>query len=611
MVLAMSAPLEDYALIGDCQSAALVERGGSIDWLCLPRFDSDACFAALLGGAENGRWLLAPAEGARRTTRRYVPDTLVLETCHETAQGSVRVLDFMPLRAERPDLARIVIGESGEVRMKLELVLRFGFGRIVPWVQRASGALQAIAGPDLLELVTPVPLRGENLKTVAEFVVRAGERIPFVLSWFPSEVGSSGERLDAEQALRETHDFWRDWCSQASLEGPYAGQARRSLITLKALTFAPTGGIVAAPTTSLPEAPGGPRNWDYRFCWIRDATFSLYALLSSGYRAEADAWRRWLLRAVAGSPSQLQTLYGIAGERRLTELEVSWLSGYEGSRPVRIGNAASEQLQLDVWGELMDTLHLARNNALDSDIQDWALQRSLVEYLEDIWEQPDEGIWEIRGPRRHFTHSKVMAWVALDRAVKAVEQHGLDGPIDRWRRCRDEIHRRVCEQGYDAERGSFVQSFGDTEVDASLLMLPLVGFLPATDPRVLGTVRAVERELLHDGLVQRYRPRESLDGLPGSEGVFLPCSFWLADNYVLQEQSEKARQLLERLLSLANDVGLLAEEYDPQRKRLVGNFPQAFSHVSLVNSVLNLERAMGPAIHRSQENQTDLGVPQK
>jgi GH15 family glucan-1,4-alpha-glucosidase len=461
----------------------------------------------------------------------------------------------------------------------------------------------------LLQFAAPVTLRGENLKTVAEFVVRAGERVPFVLSWFPSEREPTEQRLDAERALRETQDFWRDWAGRASVGGAYAETARRSLITLKALTFAPTGGIVASPTTSLPEEPGGVRNWDYRYCWIRDATFSLYALLSCGYREEADSWRRWLLRAVAGSPSQLQTLYGLSGERRLTELEVDWLPGYEGSKPVRIGNAAAEQLQLDVWGELMDTLHLARKNALDSRVQDWALQRSLVEYLERIWQDPDEGIWEIRGPRRHFTHSKVMAWVALDRAIKAIEQHGFEGPGERWRKCRTAIHAWVCQHGYDAKLGSFVQSSGESEVDASLLMLPLVGFLPAADERIVGTVRAIEQNLLHDGLVRRYRPREALDGQAGSEGVFLPCSFWLVDNYVLQGQTEKARALLERLLSLTNDVGLLAEEYDPAHQRQLGNFPQAFSHVSLINSVLNLERAMGPAAHRSQQHQGGVGVP--
>ncbi|HVY25723.1 MAG TPA: glycoside hydrolase family 15 protein [Polyangiaceae bacterium] len=597
----MSVPIEDYALIGDCQCAALVSKTGSIDWLCLPRFDSDACFAALLGGAEQGHWSLRPVASPQTSTRRYLPDTLILETYQQTSEGAVRVFDFMPLRDRRPDLVRIVVGEQGEVQMRLELVLRFGFGRVVPWVHRADGALQAVAGPDLVQLVTPVALRGENLRTIAEFTVRRGDRVPFVLSWFPSESGPQGPRLDAERALLDTRDFWADWASRSTVGGAYAESVRRSLITLKALTFAPTGGVVAAPTTSLPEDLKGARNWDYRFCWIRDSTFTLYALLSSGYRAEADAWRRWLLRAVAGSPEQLQTLYGIAGERRLTELELPWLPGYEGSKPVRIGNAATTQLQLDVWGELMDALHLARKDALGQHVEDWPMQRSLVERLEEIWQEPDEGIWEIRGPRRHFTHSKVMAWVAFDRAVKGIEEHGFDGPVARWRKCRDDIHRLVCERGYDARRGTFTQSFGDKEVDASLLMLPLLGFLPAADARIAGTVRAIEQDLLHQGLVRRYRPRRSLDGLAGAEGVFLPCSFWLVDNYVLQGQHEKARRLLDRLLSLRNDLGLLAEEYDPVQRRLLGNYPQAFSHVSLVNSVLNLESARGPAQHRSRQ----------
>jgi GH15 family glucan-1,4-alpha-glucosidase len=597
----VSLPIEDYALLGDCQSAALVSRNGSIDWLCLPRFDSDACFAALLGEPEHGRWLLTPADPVQSTTRRYLPGTLVLETRHETNQGSVLVLDFMPTRGDGADLVRLVVGESGRVQMKMELVLRPGFGSAVPWVHRVGEAIDAVAGPDLFRLATAVETHGRDLTTVSNFEVRAGQRVPFVLTWCPSHRALPAELLDAEQALLETEAFWLGWSKCFELDSPYAEQARRSLITLKALTFAPTGGIVAAPTTSLPEAIGGTRNWDYRFCWIRDATFTLYALMSSGFRSEAQAWRRWLLRAVAGTPAQLQTLYGIAGERRLPELQLDWLPGYDNSRPVRVGNAAALQLQLDVWGELMDAMHLARESSLDSEIQDWPVQRALVEYLETIWQQPDDGIWEIRGPRRHFTHSKVMAWVALDRAVKAIEQHGLDGPLQRWRECRDAIQRMVCREGYDVRRGSFVQYFGGDEIDGSLLMLPLVGFLPPSDPRMLGTVRAVEDELTNDGLVLRYRPRPSLDGLEPREGVFLPCSFWLVDNYVLQERHAEARALLERLLSLANDVGLLAEEYDLDRKRLVGNFPQAFSHVSLVNSVLNLQRAAGPAAHRAKQ----------
>jgi GH15 family glucan-1,4-alpha-glucosidase len=593
----VSTPLEDYALVGDCQSAALVSRDGSIDWLCLPRFDSEACFAALLGGRDHGRWLVAPAGMVRRTTRRYRPGTLILETRHETDDGVVLVVDFMPLRGEEPDLLRLVIGERGRVPMRMDLVIRFGYGSVVPWVEQIEGGLQAIAGPDLLQLLTPVPTRGADLATVAEFVVSAGDQVPFVLTWFPSH-RPGRSTLEPQRALAETDAFWTEWSASGLRDGPYADQVGRSLITLKALTYAPTGGIVAAPTTSLPEAPGGPRNWDYRFCWIRDATFTLYALMNAGYNEEAAAWRRWLLRAVAGTPSQLQTMYGIAGERRLSEYELAWLPGYEASRPVRIGNAASEQLQLDVWGELMDALHLARRTRLGHGTEGWSLQRKLVEYLETIWQKPDEGIWEVRGPRRHFTHSKVMAWVALDRAVKAIEEYGLGGPADRWRACRDDIHASVCREGYDPERGSFVQYYGGRDLDASLLMIPMVGFLPPDDERVRGTVRAIERELAVDGFIARYSPRRDVDGLVGGEGAFLPCSFWLADNYVLQGRQEEARELFERLLGLCNDVGLLSEEYDPVARRLVGNFPQAFSHVSLVNTARNLTAERGPAAHR-------------
>ena len=582
------ARIEDYALIGDCQSAALVGRDGSIDWACLPRFDSDAVFAALLGNAEHGRWLIAPSEPVRRTSRQYRPGTLILETRHETDSGSVLVLDFMPLRDTQPDIARIVVGERGEVRMSLELVMRMGYGQTVPWVQRVDDAVRAIAGPDLLQLVTPIETHGENLKTVGEFVVRAGDRVPFVLTWFPSHVKPPSERIDPERALQETEEFWREWSGRCRDRDGFTEAAQRSLITLKALTYAPTGGIVAAPTTSLPEAIGGPRNWDYRFCWIRDATLTLYALMSSGYPEEAAAWRAWLQRAVAGTPDQLQIMYGLSGERRLTEIELDWLPGYEGSKPVRVGNAAANQLQLDIWGELMAVFHVARKSELGPADEDWSLQRELVDYLSKIWSEPDEGIWEIRGPRRHFVHSKVMAWVAFDRAVKAVEEHGLDGPVERWREIRDQIHERVCREGFDAERGSFVQSFGSKEVDASLLMIALVGFLPADDERVVGTVRTIERDLLLGGFVSRYRPREALDGQPGAEGVFLPCSFWLVDNYLLQDRGDEARALFERLLAVCNDVGLLSEEYDPKAKRQLGNFPQAFSHVSLVNSARNL-----------------------
>lgn len=599
VLLRVSQRLEEYALIGDCQSAALVSRAGSIDWLCWPRFDSDACFAALLGGPEQGRWLLAPSAKAPRTTRRYLPGTLILETRHEVESGAVRVLDFMPLRGQEPDLLRLVIGERGEVPMRMELVLRLGYGCVVPWVRSLDGALTAIAGPDLIQLVTPLPTHGENLTTVSEFVVRAGDEVPLLLTWFPSHRGAQPRKLDARQALSDTESFWTAWSSRFNNgHGEYSEAALRSLLTLKALTYAPTGGIVAAPTTSLPESIGGPRNWDYRFCWIRDATFTLYALMNAGFRDEAAAWREWLLRAVAGKPSQLQTLYGLAGERRLPELELDWLPGYEQSRPVRVGNVASRQLQLDVWGELMDTLYLARESQLPNRPEDWSLQRALVEYLETIWQEPDEGIWEVRGERRAFTHSKVMAWVALDRAIKSVERHGLEGPLERWKACRQQIFDGVCREGYDAARNTFVQHYGSRELDASLLMLPLVGFLPAQDPRVLGTVAAIEQDLLHDGFVLRYRTRQSLDGLPEGEGVFLPCSFWLADNYFLQGRAAEARALFERLLGVCNDVGLLSEEYDPIAKRLLGNFPQAFSHVSLANTARTLSHRQGAATQR-------------
>ncbi|MEO6602016.1 MAG: glycoside hydrolase family 15 protein [Polyangiaceae bacterium] len=595
----MSLPLEDYALIGDCQSAALISKFGSIDWLCLPRFDSDAVFAALLGGPENGHWSLSPAGEVQRTTRRYLPNTLILETRHETDSGVVLVLDFMPLRGVEPDLVRLIVGERGSVAMRSELVLRMNYGKTVPWVQRFDGSIRAIAGPDLIQLISPVPTHGENLKTVAEFTVREGDRSSFVLTWFPSTVVPPDAGIDVERALVESEDFWRQWSSRCNEHGDYTEAARRSLITLKALTYAPTGGIVAAPTTSLPEAIGGPRNWDYRYCWIRDATLTLNALMSAGYPEEAAAWTSWLLRAVAGTPAQLQIMYGLSGERRLPELELDWLPGYEASRPVRIGNAAADQLQLDIWGELMDALHLSRQTALSEPSEGWHIQRALIEYLETIWREPDEGIWEIRGPRRNFTHSKVMAWVAFDRAIKTIEQYGLEGPLERWRQCRDAIHSTVCDEGFDTERGTFTQYFGGREVDASLLMIALVGFLPIDDARVTGTIRAVESDLLHGGFVRRYRPRQALDGQPSGEGVFLPCSFWLVDNYLMQNRHAEARTLFDRLLTLRNDVGLLSEEYDPVDNRLLGNFPQAFSHISLVNSARNMAefeqaRANGP-----------------
>jgi GH15 family glucan-1,4-alpha-glucosidase len=593
----MPAWIEDYALLADCQSVALVAKDGSIDWLCLPRFDSGACFAALLGSPENGRWQIAPAGAVKSVRRHYRDGTMVLETDYETDDGSVTVIDAMPIRTAVPDVVRVVKGTRGAVPMRMELVIRFDYGSVVPWVQRVDGGLQAIAGPDLLRLVTPVEMHGENLKTVADFVVRAGERVPFVLTWYPSHQPAPA-LIDSDEAIEQTALDWKAWSDRCAYAGPYVAVVKRSLLTLKALTYAPTGGIVAAATTSLPEQLGGVRNWDYRYSWLRDATFALYSLMNAGYADEARAWRDWLLRAIAGEPSKLQVLYGIAGERRVSETELPWLSGYKGAKPVRIGNAASRQLQLDVYGEVMDALHLCQRVGLADQGASWQLQRALLGFLESNWNLPDEGIWEVRGPRRHFTHSKVMAWVGFDRAVKSVEQFGLEGPLDRWRAIRSEIHRSVCKEGFDASLGAFVQSYGSKELDASLLVMPLVGFLPATDPRVLATVAAIERQLMREGFVARYATESNVDGLPGREGAFLACSFWLADNYVLQGRSDEARALFERLVALCNDVGLLAEEYDPHFYHLVGNFPQALSHVSLVNTALNLSLAEGPAQHR-------------
>ncbi|HEY3541453.1 MAG TPA: glycoside hydrolase family 15 protein [Gaiellaceae bacterium] len=580
----MTARIEDYALLGDLQTAALVERGGSIDWLCFPRFDSGACFAALLGTPEHGRWLVAPLEGGK-TSRRYLEDTMVLETTWENDEGGVRVIDFMPPRGTAPDVVRIVEGVRGRVRMRSELVIRFDYGRIVPWVRRIDGDTRtAIAGPDALCFRSHAHTFGENMRTVSEFDVEEGERVPFVLTWFPSHQ-EPPEQIDPEVALDETTSYWREW--NAGSETP--ALIKRSLMVLKTLTYAPTGGIVAAPTTSLPEAIGGERNWDYRYCWLRDATLTLLALLQGDHAEEAQAWRHWLLRAVAGDPNDLQIMYGVGGERRLTEFELTWLPGYESSAPVRVGNAASEQLQVDVYGEVIDALYQARTQGLEYEPSSWALQRKLLNALETTWQEPDEGIWEVRGGRRHFVHSKVMAWVAFDRAVRSVEIHEVDGAADRWLAARDRIHAEVCERGFDAELNSFTQSYGSKELDASLLMIPLVGFLPATDPRVRGTIEAIERDLLWDGLVLRYRPQEErVDGLPGGEGVFLPCSFWLADCYELLGRHDDAHALFERLLGLANDVGLLAEEYDPVAKRQLGNFPQAFTHLALVNTAFNV-----------------------
>jgi GH15 family glucan-1,4-alpha-glucosidase len=598
----MAAPIEDYALIGDTHTAGLVSREGSIDWLCLPRFDSPACFAALLGDRSNGCWKLAPAGPVREVRRHYQGDTLVLETEHRTDDGVVRVIDCMPPRHSDPDVARVVEGVRGRVPMRMELTIRFDYGSIVPWVRHVAGALHAIAGPDSVWLRTPVPVYGENWTTLAEFTVAEGERVPFMLTWHASH-RPAPRRIDPVRALGDTEAWWGEWASGVDYAGGWQDAVIRSLLTLKALTYAPTGGIVAAPTTSLPEQLGGVRNWDYRYCWLRDATFTLSALMLAGLTEEAKAWREWLMRAVAGQPRQMQILYGVAGERRITEQELDWLAGYEGSRPVRVGNAAVNQFQLDVYGEVMDTLHLGRHIGLESDEMAWDFQRALLEFLESNWREPDEGIWEIRGPRRHFTHSKVMAWVALDRAIKTVELLGHDGPVDRWRGIRRELHDEVCREGYDSERDTFVQYYGADHLDASLLQIPLVGFLPPDDPRVKGTVAAIQRELMVDGLVHRYPPEgsPSVDGLPPGEGTFLACTFWLADNLALMGRRDEALAIFERLLTLRNDVGLLAEEFDPASGRQLGNFPQAFSHVALVNTANYLSEGSTPAWSRHRE----------
>ena len=591
--------IEDYGLIGDTQTAALVARDGSVDWLCLPRFDSPSCFAALLGDGTHGRWQIRPAGHTAPGVQRYRGESLVLETEFTTDAGAVRIVDCMPPRRDEADLVRVVEGLRGEVEMEMELVVRFDYGSIVPWARRIDGVLRFIGGPDALSLWSPVPLHGANLTTRAHFTVRAGERLPFLLVWHRSHE-SPPPPIDPLAALEETQRFWEDWARRCTYQGPHRADVVRSLVTLKALTFAPTGGIVAAATTSLPEKIGGVRNWDYRFCWLRDATLTLYSLMGSGYTEEAVEWRNWLLRAVAGDPADLQIMYGAAGERRLTELELAHLPGYEGSQPVRVGNAAVDQLQLDVYGEVMDALYVALRAGVPTDHDVWALQRHLMSFLAGVWDQPDEGIWEVRGPRRHFTHSKVMSWVAFDRAIKTVERFGMDGPVDEWRRIRARIHEEVCARGFDAQRGTFTQFYGSAQLDASLLMVPLVGFLPPRDPRVTGTVRAIERELMDDGLVMRYPAEPDVDGLPPGEGAFLACTFWLADNYVLQGRHEEAERLFNHLLSLKNPLGLMSEQFDTAGGRMVGNFPQAFSHVSLVNTASNLARARGPAEDRPE-----------
>jgi GH15 family glucan-1,4-alpha-glucosidase len=589
--------ISDYALVGDLHTAALISNNGSIDWMCLPRFDSPACFAALLDTPAAGRWLLAPAGAQKCTRRRYRPGTLILETEWETSQGSVKVTDFMPIRDDAADMVRIVEGLTGTVQMYGELCLRFDYGRIVPWVRRGKHGLSAIAGPDAAYFNTAAPLEGRDMRTISEFTVRAGDQVPFVLRWFPSSKPAP-HKTDPQQALQVTEEFWQGWSARSRIEGEYKDAVERSLITLKGLIYAPTGGIVAAPTTSLPEDPGGTRNWDYRFCWLRDATLTLQSLLAAGYVDEAAAWREWLLRAVAGDPADLQIMYGIDGTRRLPETELPWLAGFQGSKPVRTGNAAAPQLQLDVWGEVLDGLSLTRAaGPAGAGDDSWDIQIALMEYLEGAWDQPDNGLWEMRGPRRHNTHSKVMAWVAADRMVKGVQHYGLPGPVDRWSALRDTIHKDVMAHGFDSDRNTFVQSYGSKELDASLLLIPRVGFLPHDHPRVIGTVDAIQKHLTEDGFVLRYRPQASNDGLPGTEGVFLACSFWLVDALLGIGRHHEAEELFERLLGLRNDVGLLSEEWDPKNKRQLGNTPQAFSHFPLIHCALQLQHG-----HSKQSN---------
>jgi GH15 family glucan-1,4-alpha-glucosidase len=595
--------IDDYGLIGDCETAALVGRDGSIDWLCWPSFDSDACFAALLGSPKNGRWLIAPCDEVKTSSRRYRDKTLILETHFETAEGAVLLIDFMPPRGVASDIVRLVRGIRGRVKLRMELVIRFGFGADIPWVKRTEdGALLAICGQDMTVLRTPVEIRGEDMTTVSDFEVNEGETIPFVLTYGPSHLPLP-EPIDPAVALQETEDFWTEWCSHCTYQGESRDLVMRSLITLKALTYAPTGGIVAAPTTSLPEKLGGARNWDYRFCWLRDATFTLLALMNSGYTEEASAWHNWLLRAVAGSPANMQIMYGIMGQRRLLEWEANWLPGYEGAQPVRIGNAAHAQLQLDVYGELIDAFYQSRLAEMKLDEGSWALARTIIEHVEEVWDQSDHGIWERRNSPRHYVFSKVMTWVAIDRAIKGTERFGFDGPLDRWRDLRDTICRSICENGFDTEQNTFVESYGSRLLDASLLLLPSVGFLPSADPRIQGTIAAIERHMMRDGFVLRHDPREISDEQQPIEGAFLACSLWLADAYVLAGEIAKAQALFDRVISVANDLGLLAEEFDSGEGRQTGNFPQALTHIALINTAHNLsdakKSAEKPAVQRS------------
>jgi GH15 family glucan-1,4-alpha-glucosidase len=597
----MTRRIEDYALIGDCETAALVGKDGSIDWLCWPRFDSDACFAALLGNRENGHWQIVPDEPVREVRRQYVKDTMILETVFETEHGVVSVTDFMPPRDHTSDIVRLVDGREGEVPMRMEFIVRFGYGQLIPWVTRADdGALVAVAGPDKVILRTPVALHAQGFTTVSRFIVRAGEEMPFVLAYAPSHLPSPPP-LDPRMALARTERFWRSWARKAEVRGPHADLVMRSLITLKALTYAPTGGLVAAPTTSLPEEFGGPRNWDYRYCWIRDATLTLLALMNARFYDEAAAWTNWLHRAVAGSPQDMQIMYGLRGERRLFEWEAHWLSGFCDSRPVRIGNAAHSQFQIDVYGELMDAFHQARRGGLVGEAT-WAVQRAIIDHVTRVWCEPDEGIWEVRSGRQHFTFSKVMAWVAIDRAVKSVETFGLDGPVDEWRALRTTIHQDVCRHGFNPKTGGFQRAYDEPLADASLLLLAELGFLKPEDPRFAATVKAVEDELLtQDGLVCRYNTNQTDDGLPPGEGAFLPCSFWLADAYVMLGRVDEAKALFDRLASYCNDVGLLSEEYDVRGGCLAGNFPQAFTHVALIATALNLSDASKPVEQRGEQ----------
>jgi GH15 family glucan-1,4-alpha-glucosidase len=606
----LAARIEDYALIGDLHTGALVSREGSIDWLCLPRFDSPACFAALLGSTDNGRWLIQPAGGVRHVQRSYAGDSLILETRFETEDGAVRLVDCMPVLEDGEGLRRIirlVVGERGRVPMHMELAMRFDYGRTVPWVRRNRAGIRGLSGPNAFNLQTPAPLRGENFRSHSEFSVASGEAVPFVFTWSPSASRTGWQNQEdvagqAEQLIKQTALWWKDWSDKCECESQWQEPVHRSLITLKALTVSETGGIVAAPTTSLPEWIGGQRNWDYRFCWLRDATFTLYALLISGLRQEAVEWRDWLLRAAAGKPDQLQAIYGPGGERLLNELKVDWLAGYEGSRPVRLGNQAHRQLQLDVYGEILDMFHVARRTGIQETEDAWAFQQAVLDFLESGWRKPDSSLWEVRGPRRHFTHSKVMAWVGLDRATRAVELFGLPGPGDRWRRLRHRIHAEVCSRGFSPARNAFVQYYGSDRLDAALLMLPMVGFLPPDDPRITGTLEAIERELVHDGFVLRYLPSGSVESFECPEGAFLACTFWLADNYAMMGRRAEAEVVFNRLLAIRNDVGLLAEEYDPFSRRQLGNFPQAFSHVCLVNTARNLSLT-GPALLRPASDQ--------